>query len=185
LLYNDAKRRQEKSMFMADTERSLTDRNSPVPQINSNAGKLAGRKVLTELEGLLAEEEMSPLVAVLVLEDLFHVDLNPARQGEALKSLLARISHTNDQHAEVVPAGVLREFVGIVVGADEPCSYFNPSEQQAIYKEFRYFYKERLGKERLSPAPEKPSFQPQTLPASDKLAQSHRDKACQRVGEFL
>ncbi len=33
--------------------------------------------------------------------------------------------------------------------------------------------------------PEQLSFQPQTLPASDKLAQSHRDKACQRVGEFL
>lgn len=185
MLYNDAKRRQEKSMFIADTERSLNDRNSPVPQINSNAGKLAGRKVLAELEGLLAEEEMSPLVAVLVLEDLFHVDLNPARQGEALKSLLTRIAHTNDQHVEVVPAAVLREFVGIVVGGDEPCSYFNQTQEEAIFKEFRHFYKERLGKEKTLPTPEKPSFQPQTLPASDKLAQSHRDKACQRVGEFL
>lgn len=63
---------------------------------------------------------MSPLVAVLVLEDLFHVDLNPARQGEVLKSLLSRIAHTNDQHVEVVPAGILREFVSIVVGADQP-----------------------------------------------------------------
>jgi hypothetical protein len=116
-------------MFMADTEQSLTDRNSPVPQINSNAGRLAGRKVLAELGALMAEEEMSPLVAVLVLEDLFHVDLNPARQGDALRSLLARIAFTNDEHVEVVPAAVLREFVGIVVGADEACGYFSQADQ--------------------------------------------------------
>ncbi len=116
-------------MFLADTERSLTDQNSPVPQINSNAGKLAGRKVLAELGTLLTEEEMSPLVAVLALEDLFHVDLNPARQGDALRSLLSRIAYTNAEHVEVVQAAVLREFVGIVAGAEEPCSYFSQVDQ--------------------------------------------------------
>jgi hypothetical protein len=51
LLYNDAKRRQEKSQFMAETERSLTDRASP--KINDNARRLAGRKILAELAGLI------------------------------------------------------------------------------------------------------------------------------------
>lgn len=185
LLYNDARRRQEKSQFLAETERSLTDRNSLNPQINSNAGRLAGRKVLAELAGLVTEQEVSPLVAVLALEDLFNVDLNPTHQGEALRSLLARISHTNADHVEVVPTAVLREFVGIVVGAEEPCSHFTPADQQAIFKEFRHFYKERLSKDRQLPTPEPLSFQPQTLPVSNRLAQCHRDRACQKVGEFL
>lgn len=43
----------------------MTERANP--QINSNAGRLAGRKMLTELAGLIREEEVSPLVAVLAL----------------------------------------------------------------------------------------------------------------------
>jgi hypothetical protein len=90
-------------------------------------------------------------VAVLALEDLFHVDLNPSRQGSTLRKLLSYIAHTNDQHAEVVSTPVLREFVGILAGAEEPCSHFNPNDQRAIFQEFKYFNKERLCKDRRQP----------------------------------
>lgn len=33
--------------------------------------------------------------------------------------------------------------------------------------------------------PEKISFKPQTLSNSNKLAQAHRNKTCQELGEFL
>jgi hypothetical protein len=101
---------------------------------------------------------MTPLVAVLALEDLFNMDLNPTRQGEILRSLLARISYTNTDHVEVVPTVILREFVGIVVGAEEPCNFFSPADQQAIYHEFRHFYKNRLSKDRQKISPQTLSF---------------------------
>jgi len=83
---------------MAENERSITERNIQSPKINSNAGKLAARKVLTEFSAIVPEEEVTPLVAVLALEDLFGVDLNPTRQGDLLKSLLGHLSRTNADH---------------------------------------------------------------------------------------
>lgn len=83
---------------MADTERSIIERNIQSPKINTNANKLAARKVLTEFSAIVTEEELTPLVAVLALEDLFGVDLNPTRQGDLLKNLLGHLSQTNADH---------------------------------------------------------------------------------------
>ena len=88
---------------------------------------MAARKVLAEFSAIVTEEEVTPLVAVLALEDLFGVDLNPTRQGDLLRNLLGHLSKTNADHVEVVKTSILREFVEIVVGAEEPCEHFTPS----------------------------------------------------------
>lgn len=47
------------------------------PKINRNTNALVLRKINTEFGELVTDDDINPLVALSVLEEIFNVDLNP------------------------------------------------------------------------------------------------------------
>lgn len=47
------------------------------PKINKNTNALVLKKIHAEIDQLITEEDINPLIALSILEEIFNVDLNP------------------------------------------------------------------------------------------------------------
>lgn len=61
------------------------------PKINSNTNVLVLNKIRNEFRELVTEEELNPLIALSVLEELFNVSLNPHKQSNQSVQRLIRL----------------------------------------------------------------------------------------------
>ena len=66
MLYEDALRRQEKEQIVAESERKQRDLMMS-PKINRNTNALVLRKIWSELDELIVEDQINPLIALSVL----------------------------------------------------------------------------------------------------------------------
>lgn len=65
------------------------------PKINSNTNNLVRKKILSEFTELVTDDEMNPLVALSILEEIFNVDLNPNKSlanSQLVQRVLSYIS---------------------------------------------------------------------------------------------
>jgi hypothetical protein len=76
LLYDDAKRRLEKEQMVIESERKQIDMMMS-PKINKNTNLLVLKKINSEFSELVTDEDINPLIALSILEEIFNVDLNP------------------------------------------------------------------------------------------------------------
>ncbi len=60
---------------MLSTSREQSDTSNP--KINKNTNRLVFEKIISQLHQIIKETEVTPLVAIITLEDLFNVELNP------------------------------------------------------------------------------------------------------------
>ena len=60
---------------MLSTSREQSDVSNP--KINKNTNRLVFEKIISQLHQIIKETEVTPLVAIITLEDLFNVELNP------------------------------------------------------------------------------------------------------------
>ncbi len=60
---------------MLSTSREQSDVSNP--KINKNTNRLVFEKIISQLHQIIKETEITPLVAIITLEDLFNVELNP------------------------------------------------------------------------------------------------------------
>lgn len=52
------------------------------PKINKNTNALVLKKINTELNDLITDEDINPIIALSVLEEIFNVDLNPNKNSQ-------------------------------------------------------------------------------------------------------
>ncbi len=60
---------------MLSTSREQSDVSNP--KINKNTNRLVFEKIISQMHQIIKETEVTPLVAIITLEDLFNVELNP------------------------------------------------------------------------------------------------------------
>lgn len=51
------------------------------PKINRNTNTLVLKKINSEFKELATDEEINPLIALSILEEIFNVDLNPNKNS--------------------------------------------------------------------------------------------------------
>lgn len=107
------------------------------PKINRNTNALVLRKIQGELAELLGdEEELNPLIALSVLEEVFNVDLNPnksAQNGQLVQRVVGLLGEREGQGCGAIRADRLREFISIVVvGHAEGGAHFGAEEARGI-----------------------------------------------------
>lgn len=97
------------------------------PKINRNTNALVLRKIQAELSELITDDELNPLIALSVLEEVFNADLNPSKNhanGQLVQKIVALLG---DKDGGIVRAQRLKEFISIiVVGHSEACTNFTP-----------------------------------------------------------
>jgi hypothetical protein len=67
LLYDDAKRRQEREQIAIESERRKID-SLMSPKINKNTNLLVLKKINSEFDDLVTDEDINPLIALSILE---------------------------------------------------------------------------------------------------------------------
>jgi hypothetical protein len=50
-----------------------------LPNINKNTNELVIKKIFNEFIDLVTEEEVTPMVAITILSQIFNIDLNPSK----------------------------------------------------------------------------------------------------------
>jgi len=60
------------------------------PKINQNTNILVIRKILTEFAELVHEDEINPFTAILILQEIFNVDLN-LHKNEAKSIIVEKV----------------------------------------------------------------------------------------------
>jgi hypothetical protein len=53
------------------------------PKINKNTNALVLKRINTEFNELVTDEDINPLIALSVLEEIFNVDLNPNKNSSS------------------------------------------------------------------------------------------------------
>ncbi len=95
------------------------------PKINSNTNNLVRKKILSEFTELVTDDEMNPLVAISILEEIFNVDLNPNKNignSQLVQRVLSYVAEPND--GNIVTTERLWIFITIVINGNLERSCF-------------------------------------------------------------
>jgi hypothetical protein len=99
------------------------------PKINSNTNNLVRKKILSEFTELVTDDEINPLVAISILEEIFNVDLNPNKSlgnSQLVQRVLSYIAEPKDSN--VVTTEKLWIFITIVINGNLEKSCFTEEE---------------------------------------------------------
>lgn len=92
-----------------------------------------------------SQEEVTPIIALTVLSQLFNVDLNPKKDQQTEGMCERVLSYVEIKQR--VPVQRLWHFIECIMGfLEESSSDFNHHQLTEIRKLFGYFYRQRLTK---------------------------------------
>lgn len=86
------------------------------PKINKNTNALVLKKINAEIDELITDEDINPLIALSILEEIFNVDLNPNKNTnntQLVQKIIALLAEKDNFGAMKVEK--LREFISIIV----------------------------------------------------------------------
>lgn len=103
------------------------------PKINKNTNVLVLRKILSEFAELVTDEDINPLVALSILQEIFNVDLNPNKNqsnGQIVQKVVGILAEK--ESFGTLRAQKLKEFITIIVMGSAEGRYFSSEQQQFI-----------------------------------------------------
>lgn len=171
LLYSDAQRRIEKEKM---TARESAKKSCMAPRINNNTEKLVVRGIKQEFDSFVGtQQEVTPIVALTILSQLFNVDLNP-KKDQPTEAICERVLSFVEVKQRVSTLR-LWQFIEAVLGHHEENSHeFSYQQQTEIHRHFNSFYRQRLTKVPKPAEEQCPTFQPEILKNSERLAAKKR-----------
>lgn len=103
------------------------------PKINKNTNLLVLKKINTQFDELITDEEINPLIALSVLEQIFNIDLNPNKNianNELVQKIIAILAQSDNFGS--LKSRKLKEFIGIIVIGQGNNTFFTNEEETYI-----------------------------------------------------
>ena len=113
MLYEDAKRRNNKHKIIKESEEKKISALS-TPKINANTNDLVRKKILSEFMQLISDSVLNPLLALSILEELFHIKLRDT-SSPFIRKIIDLISKDNGE----VLTEKLWNFIAVIIGNSE------------------------------------------------------------------